>query len=265
MNCQEALDLLYEIIDKEASEIDTKRVKEHLHHCHKCLEVYRLEESVQDLIKEKVKAHPEEAKVEGLKLKILDRLDELDETTDRGGTSNFFRLSTRMLVAAASLVLLLGVALISANLMKHQDRYFPLEQAHLAVNDTMASYDDSDVTAQLISFIQNQHKYSVASDVSDFHLVGGHTEEVMGIQMPHLVYANGHRIVSVFIAPSDQFEITPDLKKSIIEKNDIHFFDHHCKGCRLVFQQVGSAIVITASNDQDLDLTDFIPGQSQAI
>ncbi|HKK21038.1 MAG TPA: zf-HC2 domain-containing protein [candidate division Zixibacteria bacterium] len=265
MNCQEALDLLYEIIDKEASDIDTQRVQEHLEKCHKCLEVYRLEESVQELIKEKVKDHPEGGKVEGLKLKILDRLDELDETTDRGGHTNFFRLSTRMLVAAASLVLLLGVALISANFMRHEDRYSPLEEAHLAVNDTMASYDDSEATAQLISYIHDQHRYNVASDVSDFHLVGGHSEEVMGIQMPHLVYANGHRIVSVFIVPSDKFEITPDLKKSLIEKKDVRFFDHHCKGCRLVFHQVGSAIVITASNDEDLDLTDFIPGQLQAI
>ena len=32
MNCQEALDLLYDIIDKEASEIDTQEVKRHLDH-----------------------------------------------------------------------------------------------------------------------------------------------------------------------------------------------------------------------------------------
>ena len=33
MKCQEALDLLYEIIDKEASEIDTQAVKRHLDYC----------------------------------------------------------------------------------------------------------------------------------------------------------------------------------------------------------------------------------------
>ncbi len=266
MNCQEALDLLYEIIDKEASEIDTQRVKDHLEKCHKCLEIYRLEESVQELLSEKVKHNPQEHRVEKLKVKILDRLDEIDESDHHKGNTSFFRLSSRMLVAAASLVLLLGVALISANFMRHRnDLYLPLEEAHWAVNDTMASYDDSEATAQLISAIQQQHKYNVSSDVSEFHLIGGHTERVMGIDMPHLVYASGDRIISVFIAPSDKFEISSDLKRNVIEKKDIRFFDHRCQGCRLVFHQVGSAVVITASNDQDYDLTEFIPGQQQPI
>jgi len=51
MNCQEALSLLYDVIDKEASEIDAREVEKHLKNCQDCAGVYRLEQSVNELIK----------------------------------------------------------------------------------------------------------------------------------------------------------------------------------------------------------------------
>ena len=47
MECQDALDLLHEIIDKEASDIDTAQVKEHLEKCRDCFKKFKVEESVQ--------------------------------------------------------------------------------------------------------------------------------------------------------------------------------------------------------------------------
>ena len=78
MNCQDALDLLYDIIDREASEIDAQRVKEHLENCRDCFEVYRLEQSVQDLINERVQNSVDSPRVDDLKAKIMTRLDEID-------------------------------------------------------------------------------------------------------------------------------------------------------------------------------------------
>jgi len=44
MNCQEALSLLYDVIDKEASQIDIKEVQKHLDCCQDCLKRFQVEE-----------------------------------------------------------------------------------------------------------------------------------------------------------------------------------------------------------------------------
>ena len=54
MNCDEALSLLYDYVDKEVSEIDAREIREHLDTCGHCLERYQLEESVNELLKAKL-------------------------------------------------------------------------------------------------------------------------------------------------------------------------------------------------------------------
>jgi len=78
MNCQEALSLLYDIIDKEASEIDVKEVEEHLRNCQDCSGVYRLERSVNELVQEKLTHQKATPKLDSLKAKVLAELDEID-------------------------------------------------------------------------------------------------------------------------------------------------------------------------------------------
>ena len=74
MNCQEALDLLYDIIDKEASDIDTQQVQEHLNHCRDCFEKYKVEGAVHDFIKAKLDSDTPGPRLDTLKSRILTRL-----------------------------------------------------------------------------------------------------------------------------------------------------------------------------------------------
>lgn len=78
MNCQEALNLLYDIIDDEASEIDVRGVEEHLSHCHDCAEVYKIERSVSGLIQERLRHKKPTPRFHALKSKVLRQLDEVD-------------------------------------------------------------------------------------------------------------------------------------------------------------------------------------------
>ena len=75
MNCQEALNLLYDIIDKEASEIDTEQVQEHLSRCRHCSEIYRVEKSVNALLRAKMQTSSPEKCVDALKSRVLGELD----------------------------------------------------------------------------------------------------------------------------------------------------------------------------------------------
>ncbi len=83
MNCQEALQLLYDIIDREASTIDSEQVKAHLSHCKDCGDVYQIESAIQEFITMKLKANTPAPKLDVLKTRILKSLGEID-CSDRG-------------------------------------------------------------------------------------------------------------------------------------------------------------------------------------
>lgn len=259
MNCQDALDLLYDIIDREASEIDAQRVKEHLENCRDCFEVYRLEQSVQDLINERIKNSADAPKAEDLKAKIISRLDEIDRENPNKRETSFFRLTTRTLVAAASLVILIGASLLIAAFYRHGDMYIPLERAHWQAVENTVQYQNGQTTLALLSAIKENHRYDISDNVLDFSLLGGTSDEIMGAKMSHLVYRDDERVVSVFLVPASEFEISPDLEKTKVVKGDITFFDHNCRGCRLVYHLAGSLMIITASTDRDVDLLEFVP------
>ena len=259
MNCQDALDLLYDIIDREASDIDAQEVKEHLENCRDCFEVYRLEQSVQDFINEKIQNTSDTPKAEELKSKILSRLDEIDGENPNKRETSFFRLSTRTLVAAASLVILIGASLLIAAFYRHGDKYIPLERAHWTAVENFDKYQDSQTTTALLAAVRENHQYSISDNVMNFTLMGGNSDEIMGAPVSHLVYRDNERVVSVFLVPASEFEIGSDLQDSKVVRGDITFFDHHCRGCRLVYHVAGSMIVITASTDRDVDLLEFVP------
>ncbi len=260
MNCQDALDLLYDIIDREASEIDAQQVKEHLDNCRDCFEVYRLEQSVQDFINEKIQAPSHNPKVEELKAKIISRLDEIDRESPTKRETRFFRLTTRTLVAAASLVILIGASFLVAAFYRHSDLYIPLERAHWDVSTNIETYQNGPVTQQLLGAIEQNHLFSVSHQVMDFDLVGGKSEQIMDAAMSHMVYKKGDQLVSVFFVPENQYKLPSDLDDSRVVRNNLTFFDHNCRGCRLVFHRIGSLIVIAASTERDIELLDFVPG-----
>ena len=261
MNCQEALDLLYDIVDKEAGEIDTNEVKAHLENCRPCFEIYRVEEAVHDFIKEKVAQPGASPKLDALKSKILSNLDEVDLNNRSGAASRFFGLSTRTLAIAATLVLVIGTAAILYSFNGHYSAYIPIEKAHWAVEDNVTTFASSDQTQSAVSALNGLYNYDISQEVAGLKLVGAATETVLDVEMIHLVYSGGDRVVSVFVAPSELYQIPPDLEDSRIQHGDLILYDHNCRGCRLVFHQMGSAVIITATRDHSVNLLEFVPGR----
>jgi anti-sigma factor (TIGR02949 family) len=261
MNCQEALELLYDIIDQEASEIDVKEVKSHLHRCRHCSEIYRVEESVQAFIQEKVNADSSLPRVDALRVKVLEEIDAVDAggTGVNRGKPPFFRLSTT-LAMAASLVLVIGAAFLASQLYRHQNVSFPLEQSHWKVAELMAEYQSAPTMTASMSLASSQLNFQLEQEEDGYQLAGGRVEHILGCDMAHLVYKNGEQYVSVFVAPAGQFEIPEDVLDNAVQVGELTVYDHFCRGCRLVYHQVGDAIIVTASTDRQLDLLQFQPG-----
>jgi len=79
MNCQEARSYLYDMIDKETSEIDVTAVQSHVDKCPHCFDLFRLEGAIQDLIRKKIKNCEPQNNISDLKVKVLNILNKIDE------------------------------------------------------------------------------------------------------------------------------------------------------------------------------------------
>ena len=53
------------------------------------------------------------------------------------------------------------------------------------------------------------------------------------------LFQRGESVVSVFLAPSECLKLLTQSGINSIEHNARTFFDHNCRGCRLVFHRAG--------------------------
>ena len=78
MNCQQAIELVYDIIDNEASEIDVQQIRDHLKNCEDCDGVFRLEQAVNDLLRARLENPTPSPQLKSLKSRVLSQLDKID-------------------------------------------------------------------------------------------------------------------------------------------------------------------------------------------
>jgi len=259
MNCQEALDLLYDIIDQEVSEIDESRVRSHLEKCRDCSEIYRLESSIQSFLDARTAKDSSSDNMERLRTKIIEDLDGLDCTEIECSRKSKLGGATLLMVSAAALIILVSASFFTSDLVRHYNVYGPLEQAHFAVG---LQRPTNSMMEQTLVAVENDLGISLDSTVNSFSLIDGKMEQIMGIEMAHFVYADNGKRVSVFIARSEEFDIPTDLKDHKVVRENIEYYDHNCRGCRLIYYQSVAAIIITATEDRDTELLAFIPGTS---
>jgi len=267
MNCQEALSLLYDIIDKEASEIDAKQVQEHLSRCRHCSELYRVEQSVNALLKAKMQQSSPAPCVDVLKSRVLNELDAIDEdfrsqpdkSSGEPKTRSFLRLG-RYLAMAAALVVVVATIYYATRVGEHQEVFIPLEQSHWAAVENIDSFRNNATTMTVMNSLNRQLDYVLEPEVRNFIMIGGRHELIDGNQLIHFVYHNDDKLVSVFVADQHYLTIPTELRDAAVTRHGITFFDHNCRGCRLVYHQAGNVVVVTATSDRDIELLDFIPG-----
>ena len=263
MNCQDALNLLYDVIDKEASKIDVKEVEEHLARCRDCTGVYRLEQSVNELIREKLKHQEPTPRLDSLKAKVRSQLDQI-ECEAKAETPTTARPTFtlgRNLAIAASVIVVLGAAYFGSSFFDSNAAYLPLKQAHWTASDNPEAYRSSVATSLARVETQQRFAYDIIKEVCNYNLVGGQLETVGDVRLAHFVYHNKDDLVSVFIVDISKMPVPDDLLSTMVTRNGIEFFDHNCPSCRLVYHQVGKALIVTATTNRNTDLLDFVPGR----
>ena len=79
------------------------------------------------------------------------------------------------------------------------------------------------------------------------------------MQVSQFFYSNSEYSVSIFVIPASEISFSDDLIKTKIVIEGNCFYDHNCRGCRLLYTKNGDAVIITASTDRHYELTEFNP------
>ena len=262
MNCQEALNLLYDYIDKEASQIDVKELKAHLANCSDCAEIYRLEGAVQKFIDQKLSWHKTEPLngLEDLRNKIKAELDRFDRSDTKASPPHPFELAAKTLVAAASLVLLLAIAWYVSGAYQHYRDYHALESAYARVARDPSVLSDPDRTAEVLAYAARELRWNLPSEIGPHRLAGADTISIAGHTSHHFVYLAGQSVVSVFLCEADHLNLPADVRDTPTTVGEVTFYDHACENCRVCFHRHGDIWVIAATTDEAVDLHRFLPG-----
>lgn len=260
MNCQEALDLLYDIIDKEANEIDAAEVQRHVNSCRDCLKIYRLETSVHELIAARLRNNGSEGNIDGLKARIIMQLDAIDKESAPGAPPRSYSLVAKTMVAVASVVIMIGAVSLTSDYYQHVNLYVPFEASHF---QALEQPQQPPAVAPDASYLGLD--FSDLGHEQGFSLVSNSTETISGVEMAHLVFRNGEQTVSVFVAPGSEYSIPEDLSDAAVSHGGVVFYFHRCHDCNLLFHQVGNAVIIAASKKKDFDLFPFAPVEAVAL
>jgi len=254
MTCEEALRLLYEVIDKEASEYDVKRVEEHLHDCKDCMSRYQFEEMFKAFVVDKASA---KLKSDHLKSNILKSI-EVSKSHRRRSNGGPFRFGLVLAASVVALVLCIVAAFSVAEFYRHKTQVYPFEKSHF--DGAVARVDATAIPiSKLVSarnFLSNDMHYEFNSDIAGFQLIGAEIEKVLGHPFVHLRYLTGTDQVSLFIGSSESGAL-PDFEQAVI--SGVEYFKHVCRQCQVIYWIENGTISIAVTENKNVDLTPLIP------
>ncbi|MEE9442572.1 MAG: zf-HC2 domain-containing protein [candidate division Zixibacteria bacterium] len=268
MNCKEVLRQLYEIIDKEAGEIDSRKVEEHLKLCRHCMAHYEFERTFRAFVIEKGRNVEDTSSI---KKSIRNQLDAIDAAGEVGQKSPF-RWQAVSLAAAAALI----ICIIAAySLTDFQNNLTSNENANEAI---LADSRNSDIGYFIGAF--SNHKSHESKPVShasplDYlydltgirldpipefsqdNILSVSVDTIMNIPFGCLEMLNqDNDLVTVFIAAVDDYTL-PEHPRGIIDGHE--YVVHRCEKCTLVGTEKKDLIfmVVSGSACQPKELADM--------
>ncbi len=257
ITCEEALKKLYEVIDKEADEVDTKKVQEHLKSCKSCMSRYEFESMFKHFV---VKKAESSQKHEQLRNRILSRISEAESSGGGGLFGGRFRFGAVLMAAAAALVIFVISALALADFYRHKEYTYPFEAHHMEnrIEDVQSATVAQTVDAG--RYLVNDLHLAVNGDEKQLRFIDAGTVEIQDKEFVHLRYLYQGKYVSFFMGNAEGVNL-PDFERQIY--NDKEYFYHECRECKVIYwyveNRVGEKIVIVVTEVHDLDLRPTIP------
>jgi len=253
MKCKEALAKLYDIVDKEASEVDEKRVREHLEHCKDCMSRFEFEQVFKSFVADKGAV---QAKTDRLREDILKKCGEMEKASPKR-SPNKMRFGAIAIAAALSLIICIFASFSLADYYRHQTFVVPFEKHHMEDNGFVEN--DEPLVGQLMevrTYLNNELHLSIDKEPSRFRMIGAGFDEIRGERFAHVRFVNGPDRISLFICDKD-IEL-PDFEK-MTYKSSIEYWMHVCAHCQVLHWKCGPNTVIAVSDNPGIDMTALIP------
>ncbi len=243
MNCRQALEKLYDIIDNESGDVDSQDVEKHLKMCRHCMAHYEFERIFKTFVVDKGE---DQVASDDLKKNILGKLDEIDAAGEVGSSRFPFSWSRVTIASAASLVVCLLGAYFLSGFYQFQTEVAPFMEAHLAVETEGQSYQGRDPLLYL------KDKTGIELNCSDpkilESIVAVSVDTIMGIQFGHIeLICEGQRPLSIFVTASGDYQI-PSRQHETINGRD--YMVHSCDKCNLIGLTKGKYSMVSISKPE---------------
>ncbi|MBN2227245.1 MAG: zf-HC2 domain-containing protein [candidate division Zixibacteria bacterium] len=255
MTCEEALRRLYEVIDKEASEIDVKEVQEHLAHCENCMARYEFEAMFKTFVCDKASSSP---KADDLKKRILTRIDESEDKPNRF-FNRPFRYQAVIIAAAAALILCIVAAFSVAGYYRYHTFIEPFENCHMAGVQAYRTSQADDPAIdprdpEVLAFLQKSIPVTVNDSMPGFLMIGSCLDNIQNCRFAHFQYAHDQSLVSLFVGNDDGINL-PGFEQVTID--GIDFYQYTCKSCQIMYWKENGMIMVAVSEDKTLELSEI--------
>jgi len=245
MTCEEALKKLYDVIDKEASEMDLIEVQEHLENCEHCMSRYQFEAMLKTFVTDKASV---KADTHRLKANIMDNIKQ--ESFSNRVRNNPFRFGAVAVSAVAALIICIVAAFTVAEFYRHKTYTYQFEKTHM--NATVNSI----AAEQAVNYLENDLHLAMDENRSPFQMAGMTYSNVLDRKYLHVHFSQGDSHISLFVGDATEFSL-PDFEEAIL--GEITYYKHVCAECQVIYWVTGSAVGIAVSEDKSLDLTSMFP------
>lgn len=231
MNCRDALRLLYDVVDKEASDIDAAEVQKHLVNCRHCMAKYEMEQMFKTFVVEKGQNAPDTTQLKSL---ISQKLDDIDAAGEVGISPFPFRWLAVGLASAAAVALCVLATFALHDFYHQQAHILPFVNAHHAHTDAdKQAFDRSDPFAYL--YQQTGIRLELPAELSPDDIQSISIDTVGGVPFGHIeVVGDDNTTISLFVASEDAFTIPIDPNRMVNgSKMLVHCCDQwHLVGCK---------------------------------
>ena len=253
MTCEEALRKLYEVIDKEASDIDVQAVKEHLHNCKHCMSRYEFEEMFRTFVVEKTSTG---LRTDRLRENILSSIDKAQEFPE-GLFGGRFRYATVAIAAAAALIICIVAAFSLTNFYRYKTFAYPFEKHHLQQPaNLVAGGPNGGELVEVMNFLVSDMNLALDNDPDRMKIVGGDLVDFNGHRFAHIRFINSNNDISLFLGRTDEADMSGFKKASA---SGIDYYWHICDDCQTICWKCGGVLAVAISQNKELDLTRLIP------
>ena len=258
MNCRQALKHLYEVIDKEASEIDAREVEKHLKMCRHCMAQYEFERSLKAFVQDKG-ANQED--VTSLKHSLLEKLDSIDAAGEVGSSKTPFRWHV-VAIATAAVVVLCVIAAISLTGLNGTKADKPADPPITVAENSLGdipyfisarenhdngladAVDDSNPLDYLYRQTGIRINPSAKFPVESIQSVS--IDTIMGIPFGCIeMLDHNDKLVTLFVTTADKYNL-PDNPTAMVDGREMVV--HRCQQCTLVGMEKKDLIFMVVSD-----------------